>query len=230
MSYAVRPLQAEDIAQASYIDREAFPAQWPAIAFKQELRDKSAHCLVVCEQAEEHLDHPPPQSDGPRNMGYLQKLAAKMKHRFGKEYPAGNLETNSEYVVGYAILRLRGQSAHLTSIAVQNAYQRRGIGELLLISTIELATAQDTPSVTLEVRASNLAAQKLYKKYSFFEVRRYPGYYSDNGEDALIMYTDTITSISYQAQFQRLKQAYLAKRGKTLMPEFRNQFVAHHTS
>jgi ribosomal-protein-alanine N-acetyltransferase len=87
-------------------------------------------------------------------------------------------------------------------------YRRKGIGEGLLIATIQLAQALNANVVTLEVRASNQIAQELYKKYGFQVVGRRLKYYSSDGEDAIIMSTDDITSLPFQAFFQRLKETY----------------------
>jgi ribosomal-protein-alanine N-acetyltransferase len=62
--------------------------------------------------------------------------------------------------------------------------------------------------VTLEVRASNEIAQELYKKYGFRVVGRRPRYYSSDGEDAIIMSTDNIGSLSFQAFLQQLKEVH----------------------
>jgi ribosomal-protein-alanine N-acetyltransferase len=78
----------------------------------------------------------------------------------------------------------------------------------LLIATIELAQILNCSIVTLEVRASNTIAQELYKKYGFQVVGRRPRYYSSDGEDAIIMSTDNITSMPFQASLQKLKKAH----------------------
>ena len=108
--------------------------------------------------------------------------------------------------------------AHITTIGVRQAFQRLGIGELLLISTIDLALSRQAEVMTLEVRLSNRAAQELYQKYGFTKrgIRR--GYYTDNREDAVIMTTDTLTSVLFQSQFQLLKRAYVERwRTNTLI-------------
>ena len=86
--------------------------------------------------------------------------------------------------------------------------QRQGIGELLLIHTIELAKKLGADTLTLEVRVSNAAAQKLYLKYGFTQVGLRRAYYTDNREDGMLMSTEKISSDSYQALFQQLKQGY----------------------
>jgi ribosomal-protein-alanine N-acetyltransferase len=106
--------------------------------------------------------------------------------------------------------------AHITTIGVRQAHQRQGIGELLLISTIDIALMRNAQVMTLEMRLSNSAAQALYKKYGFTKrgVRR--GYYTDNREDAVIMTTDTLTSALFQTQFQHLKRAHAERWGPAL--------------
>jgi ribosomal-protein-alanine N-acetyltransferase len=64
--------------------------------------------------------------------------------------------------------------------------------------------------MTLEVRVSNHVAQSLYRKYGFKNEGLRRRYYSDNGEDALIMTTDILTSASYQRHYQELKHSLLA--------------------
>jgi ribosomal-protein-alanine N-acetyltransferase len=65
--------------------------------------------------------------------------------------------------------------------------------------------------VSLEVRVSNYTAQNLYRKYGFREAGLRHRYYSDNQEDALIMWTDEIHSPAYKQKFYALKAALLEK-------------------
>jgi ribosomal-protein-alanine N-acetyltransferase len=65
--------------------------------------------------------------------------------------------------------------------------------------------------VTLEVRISNYSAQNLYRKYGFREAGLRHRYYSDNQEDALIMWTDEINSTSYKQRFLEIKAALMRK-------------------
>jgi ribosomal-protein-alanine N-acetyltransferase len=66
-------------------------------------------------------------------------------------------------------------------------------------------------NLTLEVRVSNIAAQQLYLKYGFQPVGTRKRYYTDNGEDALIMWTDTISSAAYQARLRELRQQLFSR-------------------
>jgi ribosomal-protein-alanine N-acetyltransferase len=75
----------------------------------------------------------------------------------------------------------------------------QGIGEFLLVALIHRGMEVGARWMTLEVRASNSVAQGLYRKYTFKEMGVRRRYYSDNGEDALVMWTDALDSESFQA-------------------------------
>ena len=95
--------------------------------------------------------------------------------------------------------------AHISTIASNGDWRRRGVGELLLASLIDQATELGAHMVTLEVRVSNETAQALYRKYGMTVAGKRKHYYSDNGEDAFIMSTPTLTSAEYQRLMQELK-------------------------
>jgi len=109
---------------------------------------------------------------------------------------------------------MAGES-HITNIAVREQYRRQGIGELLLISLLDLTIELGARLITLEVRTSNIAAQSLYSKYGFIQVGLRRGYYTDNREDGVLMSLENITSIPVEANLQQLKQAHLQKWGIT---------------
>ncbi|HVR88074.1 MAG TPA: ribosomal protein S18-alanine N-acetyltransferase [Candidatus Limnocylindria bacterium] len=95
-------------------------------------------------------------------------------------------------VAGYAGLWLMVDEAHITTFAVHPDFRRLRIGERLLQRLFEVAAVMNAEWLTLEVRASNLPAQKLYEKYGFRRAGVRRRYYSDNNEDALIMWTERI--------------------------------------
>ncbi len=220
MSYSVRLMGKEDVDQVTDIDAEAFPSQWPPPNYQHELRNRLAHYIVACDE-EKTVDKPEVEtrpekgSTGPASR--LRRLFSR--HRF----LSNELSPPSrQYVVGFTGFWIMADEAHITSIAVRERYRRRGIGELLLISVIGLATELKARIIALEVRASNTAAQSLYTKYSFSQVGVRPGYYIDRGyhlddrEDAILMSTQDITSAAFQAHFQQLKEQYSRKLGIAL--------------
>lgn len=108
-------------------------------------------------------------------------------------------------VVGFGGLWVMVDEAHITTFAVHPAWRRRGIGERLLLALLDVAIAKRAREATLEVRLSNLAARRLYEKYGFRPVGVRPRYYSDDGEDALIMTTDGLASDSMRARLAALR-------------------------
>ncbi len=108
-------------------------------------------------------------------------------------------------IVAFAGVWMMVDEAHVTTFAVDPAWRRRGLGELLLLALLDLATEKGAREATLEVRLSNLPARRLYEKYGFRPVGLRPRYYSDNNEDALIMTTDTLGSAPMRARLDRLR-------------------------
>ena len=90
-------------------------------------------------------------------------------------------------IVGYVLFWQLPGAIDIHNIAVHVDYRRRGIARLLLDKVAGEARRQSTLRVMLEVRRSNLPAQKLYASAGFITTGIRKGYYSDDGEDALAM-------------------------------------------
>jgi len=95
----------------------------------------------------------------------------------------------SDRVVGFAGIWMMVDEAHLTTFGVHPDWRRQAIGRQLLLNLCELSIAIGARRVTLEVRESNEAARALYAAFGFAVVGRRRAYYSDDGEDALVMTT-----------------------------------------
>jgi [ribosomal protein S18]-alanine N-acetyltransferase len=93
----------------------------------------------------------------------------------------------NERIVGYVLFWLLPDEIDVHNLAVHSEFRRRGIGRLLLQQVVIEARCRSSNRVTLEVRQSNVAAQKLYESLGFTTTAVRRGYYSDNGEDALAM-------------------------------------------
>ena len=91
------------------------------------------------------------------------------------------------HVVGFCNYWLVADELHILNVAVHPAERRRGHAARLVQHILDEASRSKTRVVSLEVRASNHAAQALYRKFGFREVGSRPKYYADNGEDALLM-------------------------------------------
>ncbi len=210
--YTIRPMQDNDISQTIELDREAFPTQWPHptyTSFKQELRNRLAHYIVACKPDNGELQV---SESKEANKSFWEKF----KHLLNHDQPTYTLSPPKEYVIGMAGFWLMMNEAHITTIAVREAYRRLGVGERLLISLIDLAIQLNAHIATLEVRTSNELAQVLYQKYDFYKTGIRHRYYTDNGEDAFIMTTDTLTTSEFQSRYQQIKKTYEEKWNCTL--------------
>jgi ribosomal-protein-alanine N-acetyltransferase len=90
-------------------------------------------------------------------------------------------------IIGMIGFWMMAGEAHIITIAIQHTHRRRGIGELLLNSALELAKSLEAFAMTLEVRKSNVEAQSLYAKHGFTERGIRKNYYDEVKEDAVIM-------------------------------------------
>ena len=112
--------------------------------------------------------------------------------------------TSERDVIGYAGLISYGEEAHVTTIAVDPDHQRSKIGTRLLWELIREAQRMGAHAVSLEVRVTNWAAQRMYARFGFRPVGVRKGSYQETNEDALVMWTDDIRSDDYGAQLERL--------------------------
>ena len=90
-------------------------------------------------------------------------------------------------IVGYAGMWHVVTEGHITNVAVLEQYRRRGVAKALMEEIINIAQQKQMIGITLEVRISNIAAQKLYTKYGFRPEGFRKNYYQDTKEDAVIM-------------------------------------------
>ncbi|MDE3089023.1 MAG: ribosomal protein S18-alanine N-acetyltransferase [Chloroflexota bacterium] len=195
--YRVEPMIPQDIDPIMEIEHEAFSAPWSARAYDYELHyNEMAHYFVVRRQNSERVPEPLPVAAPSHWWGRWFGREKKATAGFASARPP---------IIGYGGYWLMVDEAHVSTIAAHRDWRRRGIGELLLVAMIDSAAEVGARSVTLEVRVSNLAAQALYRKYGFQVAGKRTNYYSDNGEDALIMSTPAITTAEFQRGVQEMK-------------------------
>lgn len=109
-------------------------------------------------------------------------------------------------VIGYTGITIKNKSGHVTTIAVRSDFKRKKIGTLLLISLIRKAIERGITRLFLEVRQSNIIAQKFYERFNFFTAGKIRRYYLDSGEDALVMVVDDITNYEYKDIILKLEE------------------------
>lgn len=104
-------------------------------------------------------------------------------------------------VSGYGGLWKVQQEAHITTIGVRATEQGHGYGKALFIALLQRAYGLGAHWVTLEVRRSNEHAMGLYESFGFTVIGRRRGYYTDNGEDAIIMWSNSIHAPAFKRTF-----------------------------
>ncbi|HZS90684.1 MAG TPA: ribosomal protein S18-alanine N-acetyltransferase [Chloroflexota bacterium] len=206
MAIRVERMTMRDVPEVMAIERESFSAPWPVDAYRRELiENRMAHyfLLRLFPAIQPEVEEPEPEEAMPARRGFLGLLVPRL---WRPQVPPAPRTIS---IAGYAGLWLMVDEAHITTIGVRPRFRRRGYGELLLVTLIEAALDINARWLTLEVRVSNDLAQQLYRKYGFHDAGIRRRYYTDNHEDALIMWTDELHSAAFQDNYRRLKERLL---------------------
>lgn len=110
-------------------------------------------------------------------------------------------------VVGYAGIILLTEEGHVSNVGVVADQRRRGVATALLVAAFTDAVERGATSLTLEVRQSNVAAQRLYHRFGFAPVGIRPRYYTDNGEDAVLMTAADVDAPAFAVRLRQLARA-----------------------
>jgi ribosomal-protein-alanine N-acetyltransferase len=105
-------------------------------------------------------------------------------------YQAQTLRDGGNALLGYFLVMLAVEEAHLLNISVAAEHQHKGLGQLLLDRATGLGRSNRMHSMLLEVRESNTHAIKVYKRYGFSEIGRRKNYYpagNNTREGAIVM-------------------------------------------
>ncbi|HAM03731.1 MAG TPA: ribosomal-protein-alanine N-acetyltransferase [Acidimicrobiaceae bacterium] len=121
---------------------------------------------------------------------FLSELAQRTSRRY-------TVATIGPLVVGYCGLMVVQDEGHVTTLTVDPEWQRHGIGTVLLLDMARAALGLGCRHMTLEVRASNSAAQVLYRRFGFAPAGVRRNYYAETGEDAIVMWVHDIDGESY---------------------------------
>jgi [ribosomal protein S18]-alanine N-acetyltransferase len=216
LKYLIEPMELRHIPAVSAIEKESFTSSWPSSAYRREIeRNQMAHYFVARRgPSAGELRRPRrfpitgedihDEEDG--ILARLVRLIRGEARTFARE-EAEELES----IVGYTGMWMMLDEAHITTIAVDPAYRGEGIGELLLVSLIDHASFLGATEVTLECRVSNHVAQALYRKYTFRNAGLRKRYYSDDGEDALIMTTEPLDAPIFQQVLEANRQTLVER-------------------
>ncbi len=108
-------------------------------------------------------------------------------------------------IVGYAGLWFTPNEAHVTNVAVDPGQHRSGIASRLLLAQADEAISRGCPAWTLEVRASSVGAQELYRHFGFCPAGVRKKYY-ENTEDAIVMWCNEIQSTDYAVRLGKIRE------------------------
>jgi ribosomal-protein-alanine N-acetyltransferase len=206
--FRLRAMTQADIPQVTEIEHASFPTSWPSTAYRRELqRNNLARYIVAVED----------QASGGRASGvgaWLRSALGGLRAALGRgnAQPAGA----GERIVGFLGLWYMVDEAHIVTVAVRPEMRRRGAGELLVAEALELARDRGAELVTLECRVSNTAAQALYEKYGFARAGIRRRYYTDDGEDAVVMTTARLSDPAYGGRLQALRRQYAERYGEVM--------------
>ncbi|HVB77405.1 MAG TPA: ribosomal protein S18-alanine N-acetyltransferase [Candidatus Nitrosotalea sp.] len=137
----------------------------------------------------------------PRSAYYRELASKNSAHYLVLRRLISGEEISSE-IVGYGGMWRMYDEAHVTTIGVREASQHQGYGRIVFAALIERAIEMGAKWVTLEVRLSNDGAQRLYEGFGFKVIGRRKGYYTDNGEDAIVMWSDSLFSPRFRQAFE----------------------------
>ncbi len=194
LRFRIEPMRASDVDAVMEIEYASFSTPWSARAYNYELHHNQNSCYFVA-----------------RPVSVIPSVPSSIPvwQRLFPFLFSGSLRSPKP-IVGYGGFQLVVDEAHISTIAVHPEWRQCGIGELLLIAMIDRAVELKAAMATLEVRASNIAAQALYRKYGFEVVGTRKRYYQDDGEDGYIMTASSIQSDAYRARLREFSAALWA--------------------
>lgn len=135
---------------------------------------------------------------------FMNELANELARYYSAFNENGDL-------IGYAGCWQILEEVHITNIAVSPDFRRQKVGETLLKRIIDDCYKNMAKYITLEVRASNVAAISLYEKFGFKSLGVRKGYYQNNNEDALIMWTENIFYDKFKLNYEKLTSSPVGK-------------------
>jgi [ribosomal protein S18]-alanine N-acetyltransferase len=215
-AYVVEPMRLEHIAAVSAIEKLSFPQPWPQNAYRREISENRMAHYIVARRIGQPTEPQPPATEPPQPVAaasgdLIGRLSRLLRPPEAPRSP--QLEEELRSIVGYAGIWVMTDEAHITTIASHPGVRGQGVGEFLLVALVHRAVGVGARWMTLEVRASNAIAQNLYRKYTFKEMGVRRRYYSDNGEDALVMWTDALDSESFQTALEHNEQRLAERLG-----------------
>ena len=223
--YRLDTMTQDDVPEVSRVEKRCFANPWPASAYRRELQNPAQNYYVVLREipAGSAADpEPDTRLSGPglaeRQTSPRRPVPRRSLLPIGRgRQPDGNGREQSS-TIGFAGMWLAFDEAHVTTIGVDPSHRGLGLGELLLLCMFDEAVERGANWLTLEVRVTNAAAQALYRKYGFTAHGTRKRYYSDNNEDALIMWSPALGEPRFRAEVESRREALARRLGDRLVP------------
>ena len=210
--YRIDVMTPDDVAAVSQVERRCFTNPWPASAYRRELQNPDQNFYIVLREVPDSaVGNGDANGHASRTLPRRTFLPLGIGRRPEDEPP----DPEESLIVGFAGMWNAFDEAHVTTIAVDEPYRGRGLGEWMLATLFDEAMRRGSNWLTLEVRVSNDGARTLYEKWGFSVQGTRRRYYSDNNEDALIMWSRALGDDDYLADRQRLRtQLFERLRGQ----------------
>ena len=204
--YVIDEMTHDDIDEVSAVETRSFPSAWPISAYRRELRNRRQSFYVVLRDdptITAITTTPRHVPDDDEEGGRIPFLPFLRRGGMPRRLP----------ILGFAGMWVLLDEAHVTTIGVDPEWQGRGLGEFLFVALLDEAIQRGATWMTLEVRVTNHTAQSLYGKYGFSVQGRRPRYYSDNNEDAYIMWSESLRDPEYRQRITELRRSVLERLG-----------------
>ena len=120
----------------------------------------------------------------------ISQFEKELQNPISCKFTARLIQGGKEIVAAYIIFWVVADEAHILNISTHPDFRRMGIAKNLLVFALDYMEDRSVREVFLEVRRSNIIAQKLYRGFGFKEIDVRKGYYGDNNEDAIVMALD----------------------------------------
>jgi [ribosomal protein S18]-alanine N-acetyltransferase len=223
--YRLDIMTQADVPDVSRVEKRCFANPWPASAYRRELQNPAQNYYIVLREMRANVLTRPGSEIGPPNAELAEDMMARRSAvprrsllPIGRAWQSNGNGRVPSSVIGFAGMWLAFDEAHITTIGVDPDQRGRGLGELLLLCMFDEAVARGANWLTLEVRVTNDAAQALYRKYGFTAHGTRKRYYSDNNEDALIMWSPALSEAGFRAEVESRRAALERRLGNHLAP------------
>ncbi|MBW3633072.1 MAG: ribosomal protein S18-alanine N-acetyltransferase [Chloroflexi bacterium] len=223
--YSLDVMNQDDVPEVSRVERRCFANPWPASAYRRELQNPGQNFYVVVRESLVTARKSNSESEEPKETNVDGSMApvkpvprrALLPISLGRRQDSGGQQRPA--IIGFAGMWLAFDEAHVTTIGVDPTRRGQGLGELLLLCMFDEALNRGANWLTLEVRVTNAAAQALYRKYGFSTHGTRKRYYSDNNEDALIMWSPALNDPEFRATLESRRIALERRLGGRIEPD-----------